>query len=604
MPLFIFFYSIISIDTFDGRYDQRLENINPNKIISIENSIFIHFHCASYLTGAAIYIYNPNFDIQLSYDGFSDCTTNSNCGAFYLFGRIILLNYLCGTFCEASQNCSQFFEVRSDMSQSSITHLAVSFCGANNGGYSAICFTGNTEYKVSYINSSSNYNFLNDIESHGACFRTNSKYEVSFFNFLYSTGLDVIYLEDDTTGSLNFGNILNCTAKYIVLYKGINTIKNAFLGNLIYDEPFEVDSNMPGHSLSFFTCMFDKQISSQKANFSADCIFNSPIQTKYLQNEDFSKCEVPSDSFVLEIESSEFTQSNLFTKSLEFLASKIFSFSLEFSESNLFSSSVCFTKSNVFSSSAYFEKSNVFTPSFYFTKSSLFSPSIRFTKSNLFAKSSFFSSSILFSKSDCFTISKAFSESNKFLPSTTFTQSNSFSNSFTFTKSNSFSQIDKVSLSSSNIFLINTNTFSSSNTFTPSFTFSPNATKYPDGLNNVIVTGRNFFHGKATKTEIAATAGISFTIIGVSIFLMILYIRNKHKNLHRKFDDLSDAFLYDSTDQQSSSYSYSYYTYEYCDTSSHGEEFSEVSYNEINSTSEYSYTDFDSGEVLYHNHIF
>lgn len=65
----------------------------------------------------------------------------------------------------------------------------------------------------------------------------------------------------------------------------------------------------------------------------------------------------------------------------------------------------------------------------------------------------------------------------------------------------------------------------------------------------------------ASAAAIGATAGVSLGFVAIAIPLAILYMRNKHKQLHREID-LSEDFLYDST-EESSSYSYSYYTYEY-----------------------------------------
>lgn len=79
--------------------------------------------------------------------------------------------------------------------------------------------------------------------------------------------------------------------------------------------------------------------------------------------------------------------------------------------------------------------------------------------------------------------------------------------------------------------------------------------------NNALVSG-NQRHEEASPAAIGATAGISVVFIVIAVVLMLLYLRSKQKQLHRKLDDLSDTFLHDST-MSESSYSYSYYTYEY-----------------------------------------
>lgn len=87
-----------------------------------------------------------------------------------------------------------------------------------------------------------------------------------------------------------------------------------------------------------------------------------------------------------------------------------------------------------------------------------------------------------------------------------------------------------------------------------------------------------------SAAAIGATAGISFVFIVVAVALMIIYLRNKQKQLHRQID-IAEEFLYDST-EQSTSYSYSYYTfdYEYYEPSDldeeHDDEFTYDSFND------------------------
>lgn len=102
------------------------------------------------------------------------------------------------------------------------------------------------------------------------------------------------------------------------------------------------------------------------------------------------------------------------------------------------------------------------------------------------------------------------------------------------------------------------------------FTFTPNRTKYPDGINKEYrndfanVSGKSIFEQPASAAAFGATVGVSFISIGISVVLILLYLRQKAKMLKKRTPDFSDSFFHSgSSSDSTSSYSYSYYEYEY-----------------------------------------
>ncbi|KAK8839615.1 hypothetical protein M9Y10_031980 [Tritrichomonas musculus] len=566
--------------------------------------------------------------------GFTDCTTNNECGAFYLNGHSITINNLCGYMCEAINNYYQLFNVQCDITHdlNSFTYLAISLCSTQNRGNSAISISGGTRYRITNINSSNNYNFLGD-KSFGACFRAFdvSGFSVNYINFLSSTGLDIIntHFSDKvqvSSGNFQYGNIINCTTTYIYKFRGTNYVNNINFGNLHYsNRSFQVGAtSLNGHHLFIQQCHFDvmpNDFIQSCVTIDASSITQNPLITDYIQQQNFDLCAAPSKPFS---DSSFFTQSKSFSNSLTFTQSKSFTPSIRFSSSSSFSPSSKFTSSKEFSPSSEFTSSNHFSPSTKFSSSENFTPSKKFTSSLPFSPSSSFSTSQIFSRSIPFSPSLTFTRSNHFTSSSVFTESSTFSYSSPFTSSSPFSPSPNLlftrlftssseftsskpfspstEFSNSNSFLIvqkRTSSFTPSSQFTPSFTFTPNATKYPDGVGDfehADVSGRNALDKPASSAAIGATAGVSFVFIVVAIALMLLYLRSKQRQMKGHSVDISEDFLNDSTESSSSSYSYSYYTYEEYSVTVNND--SQISTDEYSYCESLSYSGFDEDSVL------
>lgn len=191
-----------------------------------------------------------------------------------------------------------------------------------------------------------------------------------------------------------------------------------------------------------------------------------------------------------------------------------------------------------------------FESSLPFDPSSPFEPTSNFSPSSEFSKTSYFSRSSIFSKSSNFKPSSPFTRSSYFTASSTLKLASSTSN---FTPSKTLKNF--------------TSTFTPSNPFTPSFTFSPQRTKVPDPdsiFNKVQVTGRRNIFTKEELKKAAAPASISLAIIIVSVILMALYLRRKIKEIRNPYEIPDfDTSLDDDLGDESDSYSYSYFTYEY-----------------------------------------
>lgn len=75
---------------------------------------------------------------------------------------------------------------------------------------------------------------------------------------------------------------------------------------------------------------------------------------------------------------------------------------------------------------------------------------------------------------------------------------------------------------------------------------------------------------------------------------MLLYLRNKRKQLRGHNEELSDTFLVEDSSSSDVSYSYSYYTYECYYTEDGSYEYKEYSYLTNNQSGNYeSYSDFE-----------
>lgn len=603
MVVFLFFIHIFSYDTYVGYGGGRFP-VAPdiNNFVHVSNSIFQSFHSTLSESGGAIYVSNSMFTINFEYLGFADCSTiNQNSGAFFILGSIINISHVCGYMCEAINSDYQFFSTQSDLQNEycDISYLTVSLCGMSNRGNSAFAITGFTNYQITNINSSYNFNRFNT-HSYGSCFRTyNVKtYKVSYFNFAHSTGFDICNTHYAPNGMLFIGNIFNCSSDFVFKFRGKNSINNAFIG--LMDSSGEYDFKTGGnagdssHSLSINNCFFDVMPTHDSYVTLNNCNAKIPFATDpIIGHEGLDNCPVPSRFFT---NSQYFSNSAVFTDSDKFPTIP-FSPSSQFTSSSAFSPSSVFSKSNTYSPSVAFTRSNSFSPSVQFSRSNSFSPSIKFTRSNTY------SPSVAFTRSNSFSPSIEFSMSSSFSPSDNSLRSKSFSPSNKFTRSILFSPSER-GLETAN----QTDPFTPSGYFTPSFTFSPNATKYPDGLGayRADVSGKHESK-EASPAAIGATAGISVVFIAVAIVLMLLYLRSKQRQLKHQFDDLSDTFLRESTESDTSSYSYSYYTYEY--TYSYGnneeEEVEEESYKKEYSRdgslasyySYQSYSDFDPDYV-------
>ncbi|KAK8867109.1 hypothetical protein M9Y10_010081 [Tritrichomonas musculus] len=552
------------------------------------------------------------------------------------------INHVCGYKCEAINHEGQFFVAQSNepLINNSINFVTTVFCGTKNFGHSSIIVGGNTGFILTYINSSHNYNKLSE-KSYGTCFRTSDlkSFNVQYFNFIHSTGVDIVNTHNTPEGILDSGNFQNCSTTYVFKYRGKIVIRNSYFDNLVHESSY-FEYGGPSYTatiLTVYNCRFD--VKPNDFNLDASNIDENPLKTtQIIGHENLDNCPVASDRFTqsedftissIFTSSSQFTKSSQFSPSNKFSDSKSFTSSSQFSSSKSFTSSSQFTKSSPFSQSAVFSDSKSFTPSSQFSDSKSFTPSSQFSDSKSFTPSSQFSDSksftpsSQFSDSKSFTPSSQFSESESFSPSAKFDHTKSFTPSFQFSKSDTFTESLKFTLSRyfsssskftsspsfspsfhfsrskqfspSDFILITVNQtspFTPSNVFTPSFTFSPNATKYPDGLggyDRAQVSGGHL-QSTASTASIGATAGISLGFLGISVPLMILYLRNRQRQLRREID-ISDEFLYDSS-EQSTSYSYSYYTYDY------EYEYGEYDEHEYASVSR-SYSDFNGAYVSF-----
>ena len=576
--LFLLLYSSYSATTYVGMDGNRFETL----LTSINDSIFYNFHNINSDIGGAIYINKPMSIIKFNNLGFIDCSTTNECGAFYIWGQSVLFNNICGYQCESINNAFQFFNVNCEnIEEKTITMLAVTSCGSNNLGFTTVGFSGRATYRISNINSSHNYNHFNDI-SYGACIRSINAYDFHVFNFNFvgSTGTDIInthFSQQIPVQASHFmnGNIINCTASSIIKFRGTNYMATVYFGGLVYkNKSFETAvAGVNTFLLDLTNCFFDaipSDINDDSHIKLTNCVQQDPLIPMQINQNDFKLCAIPVFNTM------EFTDSCKFTQSSELTSSMKFSPSSEFTSTKPFSSSSKFTSSKPFSPSSKFTSSKPFSPSSEFTSSKPFSPSSKFTFSKPFSPSFAFSMAIQSSQTSEFTYSKSFSQ---YLLSTVSIQ---FSPSFDFSSSNSFSN--------SNFLNKPSGTFTASSPFTPSFTFSPPATKYPDGYQRAQVEGRNK-EKQATTVQIGVTAGTSFTIMIVAVVLMLLYLRNKRKQMKEQSFEFSDSLLDDGLQTEDSSYSYSYYTYE--EYYSYVKETSEYSeYNEF-----YEYSDFETSEA-------
>ena len=592
--VFLLIFHIYCYDSHIGYSGDHFEVNDYNGNVQLSFSLFQSFHNALSEAGGAIFIDNPLFTIQFSFLGFSDCFTFNHSGAFFLSAKLISINHVCGYKCEAINHEGQFFVAQSNepLINNSINFVTTVFCGTKNFGHSSIIVGGNTGFILTYINSSHNYNKLSE-KSYGTCFRTSDlkSFNVQYFNFIHSTGVDIVNTHNTPEGILDSGNFQNCSTTYVFKYRGKIVIRNSYFDNLVHESSY-FEYGGPSYTatiLTVYNCRFD--VKPNDFNLDASNIDENPLKTtQIIGHENLDNCPVASDRFTqsedftissIFTSSSQFTKSSQFSPSNKFSDSKSFTSSSQFSSSKSFTSSSQFTKSSPFSQSAVFSDSKSFTPSSQFSESESFSPSAKFDHTKSFTPSFQFSKSDTFTESLKFTLSRYFSSSSKF------TSSPSFSPSFHFSRSKQFSPSDFILIT-----VNQTSPFTPSNVFTPSFTFSPNATKYPDGLggyDRAQVSGGHL-QSTASTASIGATAGISLGFLGISVPLMILYLRNRQRQLRREID-ISDEFLYDSS-EQSTSYSYSYYTYDY------EYEYGEYDEHEYASVSR-SYSDFNGAYVSF-----
>ena len=319
MLVFILFYHILGYDAYIGYAGKHHEVTDYNGNVQLFNSIFQSFHNALPEEGGAIYINNPTFKIQFTSLGFSDCSTANNGGAFYLFANYISINNVCGYMCEAISNKGQFFIVKNDQyTQNNIfTFVTIVNCGPKNVGHSSIIINDDSSYEFTYINSSNNYNYYSD-KSYGTCFTTEfvKSFKVEHFNFLCSTGIDIINTHDIPTGTFKSGNIQNCSTDYIFKYRGDITFLDTYFDKNTYriNSFFHSGPDFISTKINFTNCHFD--VKPAGIIMDASNVEDNPLITTLINGlENLDKCPIPSDRFTL---SDDFTLSNVFTCSSEF----------------------------------------------------------------------------------------------------------------------------------------------------------------------------------------------------------------------------------------------------------------------------------------------
>lgn len=437
-------------------------------IIEITNSIFYFIYNTYQTHGGAINIgTNSGHTVNkliMTQLGFIDCKTLTNYygGAIYSETKQIQISNICPSKCRAPSTYFQmgYFKISGNGLENNFSHVSIYQCGTNNNGRTSLCFAGRfDELTVSYINSTSNFNYFGEY-SYGCCFylHEGSGHTTTFLNCVNCSGREILntnFKSENDKGTFSNINIFNCSGYNIMKYLGINTIDNGRFGKLSFSNElfrtggtFIVDRNR--HFLTLKNCYIDV----------ANPLL--PVFTNHLIIEKLTH-QSPIETI------------------------------------------------NMFNSLQPFDYC-LYSMSYILTKSEVFTQSMPFTTSEL---------------------------SPSTFPPTILTRKP-------------------------------TSSFTPSDPFTPSFTFSPEKTKYPDGMGQKYhyanVTERNIFQSTPSAAALGTVSSLLLLVIGVSVFLMLVYLRNRHREIQQRQFGYFNDFLDSSTDS-SDSYSYSFYTYEYYSTS-------------------------------------
>lgn len=354
--------------------------ISTNKLILIQNSLFLSLHLTEPAQGGAIFIRNESIKIHFGNVGFYQCSTSRQYGgALLLDADSLNLTYVCAGECEATHTSYQFAYLKA-VQASFLKQLTIRRSGYQNTGRTALAICGEAQFFIHQINSTDNYNQYGT-NCNGCCFGTAGagSFQIYYLNFCHSCGDDVLFMQFNDRSyqraSIYFGSVFNCTAKYLINFEGTSSMSSIyFFDNTISGAPFNFrGDNQSINSMTLEFCKSDVELycapqnSQNVTNFIASYDLASP-GSPFLQGTFYNGLchgELPSIT-----SSFTFSSSNFFTNSIIFSSSGIFTNSIIFSSSDIFTPSQTKTITPVApiesTPTSPFTPSNSFTPSFSF----------------------------------------------------------------------------------------------------------------------------------------------------------------------------------------------------------------------------------------------